>query len=73
MPNDVNSPPGPDQLDWNRPLPEHLAQPTYWPAMLAFGMTLALLGPVTSMWMTVVGLVFAGFALAGWIGDIVNE
>lgn len=73
MTDHVNQQPTTPDLDWNRPLPKHLPRPTYWPALLAFGMTLALLGPVTSMWLTFVGLVFGGFALAGWIGDIVNE
>lgn len=57
---------------WNKPLPEHLPNPTYWPAMLAFSMMLALLGPVTSMWFTLVGFILGGFALAGWIGEMVN-
>ncbi|HZU29289.1 MAG TPA: hypothetical protein VFA04_27450 [Bryobacteraceae bacterium] len=58
---------------WNKPLPERLAGPTYWPAALAFGMNLALLGPVTSMWLTLVGFVVGGFAIAGWVGDIFHE
>jgi hypothetical protein len=55
---------------WSKPLPERLPRPTYWPAMLAFGMTLTLLGPVTSMAVTVAGVIFAACALAGWIGEI---
>ena len=35
-------------------------------------MTLALLGPVTSMAITVVGLGLAFAALIGWIGDLVR-
>src|SRR5690242_11660197 len=30
---------------WKKPLPERLSRPTYWPAILALSMTLALLGP----------------------------
>ncbi len=58
---------------WNKPLPERLPRPTYWPAMLAFSMNLALLGPVTSMWLTGVGIVLGGFAVAGWIGEMSHE
>ncbi len=57
--------------DWTTPLPKSLPRPTYWPAMLAFGMTLTLLGPVTSMAISVAGAAFAVVALAGWIGDII--
>jgi hypothetical protein len=61
-----------DKERWNRPLPEALARPTYWPAMLALGITLALLGPVTSLAISVVGLGFAIAALVGWIGELVR-
>jgi hypothetical protein len=53
-------------------MPEKLARPTYWPAMLALGMTLALLGPVTSLAISVVGIGLAIAALIGWIGEIVH-
>jgi hypothetical protein len=66
--NDSQLPPG-----WKRPLPERLARPTYWPAMLAFGMTVALLGPVTNMAITVVGLLLGAVSLVGWIGEILHE
>jgi hypothetical protein len=69
---DRNRQPETSKEGWSTPLPEHLAQPTYWPAMLALGMTLALLGPVTSMAITVVGLGLAFAALIGWIGDLVR-
>ena len=59
--------------NWKRPLPDHLARPGYWPAALALGMTLALLGPVTLMPITVVGLALGAVALVGWIGEILHE
>ncbi len=58
---------------WKEPLPERLARPTYWPAALALGATMALLGPVTLMAVTVVGVCVAIIALVGWIGEIVHE
>lgn len=62
----------PDPNGWKEPLPEHLARPTYWPAMLALGATLALLGPVTHMAITIVGLVLGLVALAGWIREVLH-
>lgn len=62
-----------DAPGWKKPLPDHLPRPTYWPSMLALGMTLALLGPVTLMSVTVVGLGLAAVALTGWIGEIIRE
>jgi hypothetical protein len=40
--------------------------------MLALAMTLALLGPVTSLAVSVVGLALAIAALIGWIGEVVQ-
>ena len=57
---------------WNKPLPEHLARPTYWPAVLAFAMAFTLLGPVTSMWLSLIGALLGAFALAGWIGEMIH-
>jgi len=67
MPN-AQRPPG-----WKEPLPDRLPRPTYWPAALALGATMALLGPVSLMAVTVVGVCVAAIALAGWIGEIVHE
>jgi len=58
---------------WKKPLPERLARPTYWPAMLAFAITIALVGPITNMAATAVGLLMALAALFGWIGEILHE
>jgi hypothetical protein len=55
------------------PLPEQLPRPTYWPAMLALAMTLALLGPVTLMPITAVGLGLGAVALIGWVREILHE
>lgn len=64
-----STPPG----EWKKPLPEQLPRPTYWPAILALSIALALLGPVTVMPVTAVGLVLGAVALFGWIGEIVHE
>lgn len=58
---------------WKKPLPGHLPRPTYWPAILALATTLALLGPVTLMPVTVVGVALGAIALLGWIGELLHE
>ena len=58
---------------WKKPLPRHLQRPTYWPAILALATTLALLGPVTLMPITAIGLVLGAVALIGWIGEVLHE
>ena len=68
---DAFEPPMP--AGWKKPLPEHLPRRTYWPAILALAMTLALLGPVTLMPVTAVGLALGAVALVGWTGDILDE
>lgn len=68
---DVFEPPLPQ--GWKKPRPEHLPRPTYWPAILALAITLALLGPVTLMQITAVGIVVGAVALIGWIGELLHE
>lgn len=65
-----SKPPGVD--GWKKPLPARLSGPTYWPAILALGLTIMLLGPVTLLPVGLVGLVFVVAALIGWIGEIMH-
>lgn len=58
---------------WSRPKPEHLPEPTFWPAALSFGATFLVWGFVTSIIITLVGVVVFGASLAGWIADIRHE
>jgi hypothetical protein len=53
-------------------VPEHLElpEPTYWPAVLAFGITLFAWGLMTSLIIVGIGLLVFAVALAGWIGDL---
>ncbi len=56
-------------------VPEHmeLPEPTYWPAVLAFGIVLFAWGIVTSYIIIGVGLIVFAVAVAGWIGDLRHE
>jgi hypothetical protein len=57
------------------PAAEHpvLPRPTYWPAALAFAITLLAWGIVTSWLIGAVGLALFVLAIAGWIGDLLHE
>lgn len=59
-----------DRPGWKKPLPDHLPRPTYWPAMLALGITVALLGFATLLPVTLLGLGLGAVSLIGWIGEI---
>ena len=64
----TSPPPG-----WSLPKPEHLAGPTYWPAVMALGITMMLWGVVTAVLISLAGLALFVLALAGWIGELLHE
>ncbi len=57
---------------WKKPLPDRVPRPTYWPSALALAITIILLGPVTLLPVSFVGLALAAVALVGWIGEIIR-
>jgi hypothetical protein len=70
---DTNETPACAPSAWNAPKPDVLAKPTWWPAALAFGITLIAWGLITSAIVLAMGLVVVIVSLAGWIGDICHE
>jgi hypothetical protein len=58
---------------WQRVEHAHLPSPTYWPAVLALGITFLAWGIVTSLLIAGVGLLLFAVALGGWIGDLLHE
>ena len=62
-----------DRGDWTSAKPEVLAQPTWWPAAVGFGITLVAWGLITSQIVFAVGVAVLAVAIAGWIGDIRHE
>ena len=56
-----------------RPKPEVLPKPTFWPLILAAGITLSAWGIVTSYPILILGLGMTIVAVANWIGDIRHE
>jgi len=67
----MNLPP-PDSR-WTTPQPEKVPRPTYWPAVLALGSVLILLGIVTTWIISATGMVLFIIALIGWIGEMRHE
>lgn len=57
----------------SKPLPETLPEPTYWPAVLAVGVTLLAWGVVTSLLLSMLGAGMSVVAVIKWIGDIRHE
>jgi hypothetical protein len=62
-----------DQHQPNTDLPPGWSRPTYWPAALAFGLTFALWGIITTWIISAAGLVLVALSVAGWIGDLRHE
>ena len=56
--------------EWNTPLPERLARPSYAPPLLAVGLMCLLWGIVTTWIISVIGILIAGVACGRWIGDL---
>lgn len=54
----------------NSSSPPHLPKPTVWPATTALATTFFFWGLISSLIITVVGLIVFAVALTGWIGDI---
>jgi hypothetical protein len=51
----------------------HLPHPTYWPAVLAFGITLLSWGIITSWLIALIGGLVFMLAIGGWIGDLLYD
>lgn len=53
--------------------PQIIPDPTYWPIVLAFGITFLFWGYLTSLYLSCLGLICMIIALIGWIKDLNNE
>ncbi len=58
---------------WSLAQPAEIPKPTYWPIVMALGITLFAWGVVTSLIISFVGLVLFVLSLVGWLGDIQDE
>ncbi len=59
-----------EKSGWNKPLPEKIPRPTYWPFVLALGIMLMAMGVVTNYAVSAVGFILLVIALVGWIGEL---
>jgi hypothetical protein len=50
-----------------------LPQPSFWPMVLAFGVTFLFFGLVTSVAISVAGAIVLAWAIAGWIGELRHD
>jgi hypothetical protein len=62
-----------DGSQWNEPKPDTLPSPTYWPAALAFAVTITAFGVVTSLLLSALGMTLFVVAIAMWIREIRHE
>jgi len=62
-----------ERAGWNRPRPDHIPRPTYWPAAMALGITLLLWGIVTSPVLIAAGGLAFAVSLGGWIGEMRHD
>lgn len=58
---------------WSRPQPDTVPRPTFMPAVTAVGVTCIFWGFVTSMLITLLGMVLFGIGVGGWIRELRNE
>jgi len=63
----------PHQPEGNPPKPLNIAEPTYWPLVLAVGITTFAWGWVTSWLMTLLGLILVITSVVNWIGDMRHD
>ena len=63
----------PQPPDWAKAQPEKLPAPTYWPFVVALGLTFVFWGLLTTWIILVAGFVIFCIGLAGWINLLRHE
>lgn len=58
---------------WSRPLPEKIPNPTYWPALFAFGLMFIFWGLISNIFLLGLGFIIAFIAIVGWVYDLRHE
>ena len=58
--------------DWATPRPASVPGPTYWPAVAAFGVASMALGALTSLLLSMLGLLVFVVALTQWIREMIH-
>jgi hypothetical protein len=68
----VESAPTP-QPGWSLPKPEVIPRATYWPALLAGGVSFVFWGLISDIWIFGTGLILTIMSMIGWVNDLLNE
>jgi hypothetical protein len=58
---------------WEKPKPEVLPKPTYWPFFFAMGLTFLAWGLLTTWVVFIAGTLIFTVAIIGWINQMRNE
>jgi hypothetical protein len=58
---------------WSRALPEKIPNPTYWPALFAFGLMFVAWGLISNLFLFGIGVIMAVIAVVGWVYDLRHE
>ena len=58
---------------WSRPKPEIIPRATYWPVLLAGGISFVMWGLISNVWVFGVGLILFFVSMIGWVNDLLNE
>lgn len=58
---------------WNRPAPEVVPRPTYWPMVFGLGITFFMWGLISNLFVLGLGIFLLMVGLVGWILDLVGE
>jgi hypothetical protein len=72
-PKVVEHVPEPLRPGWNRPPPEHLVGPSYWPVALALGISFLFWGLVSSWIISAIGALITIVSLANWIAELRHD
>lgn len=58
---------------WGRPKPEVIPRATYWPILLAGGISFVFWGLISDIWIFGAGVLLSVASMIGWINDLLNE
>lgn len=59
-----------DDENWNEATPQDIPHATYWPIIVALGITLVFWGILTVYYISVAGLLVLAIGIGGWISDL---
>ena len=61
------------QPGWSLPKPEMIPRATYWPVLLAGGISFVFWGLISDIFIFGAGLILTIMSMIGWVNDLLNE